>query len=173
MAPFRGNICLMGEEGKKGKEGGTEREIKPETLNGTEREREKRSERGRNCMTSLGIPFGPGALPVPMPSEIIVLSNAYRVIMSASVRVKSPRGSMKNWSGFSGCSHDGIESSGGVARVSSVLKCEWTAARTAVEEVTIVLSGRVILWRVEVVRLWGRRRLLNFRRRWEDFGLAS
>jgi hypothetical protein len=67
----------------------------------------------------------------------------------------SPLGSMKNWSGLSGCSHGGVGSSGGVARVSSVSKCEWTAARTAGGKVTFVLSGRVILWRVEVVRLWG------------------
>jgi hypothetical protein len=93
--------------------------------------REKSAERvarGRNFMISLGIPSGPGALPVP--SELSVSSNASRVVMSASVRVESPRGSMKNWSGVSGCSQGGIGSSGGVARVSSVSKCEWTAART-------------------------------------------
>jgi hypothetical protein len=79
--------------------------------------------------------------------------------MSARVRVESPRGSMTNWSGLSGCSHGEMGRSGGVARVSSVSNCEWTPARTAVGEVTLVLSGRVILWRVEVVRLWGRRPL--------------
>jgi hypothetical protein len=40
-----------------------------------------------------------------------------------------------------------------VARVSSVSKCEWTPARTAVGEVTVAVSGRVIVWRVEVVRM--------------------
>jgi hypothetical protein len=35
------------------------------------------------------------------------------------------------------------------------------------------LSGRVILWRVEVVRLRRRRPVLIFNRRWEDYGLAS
>jgi hypothetical protein len=102
-------------------------------------------------MTSLGIPYGPVALPVP--SELIMLSNVSCVIMSASVNVESPPGLMKNWSGLSGCSHGGVGSSCGVARVSPVSKSEWTAARMAVGEVAIVLSGRVILWRVEVVRL--------------------
>jgi hypothetical protein len=128
--------------------------------------------RGRNFMISVGIPFGPGALPVP--SELIVLSNVSRVIMSASVRVESPRGSVTNWLGLSGCSYGGMGSSGGImARVSPVSKCEWTAARTSVGEVTVVLSGQVILWRVEVARLWGRRPLLILKRRWEDLGLAS
>jgi hypothetical protein len=95
--------------------------------------REKRAERvarGRNFIISLGMPSGPGASPVP--SELIVLSNVSRVIMSASVKVESPRASMKNRSGLSGCSHGGMGSSGGVARLSSVSKYEWTAARTAV-----------------------------------------
>jgi hypothetical protein len=55
--------------------------------------REKRAERvarGRSFMISLGIPSGPGALPVS--SEFIVLSNLSRVIMSARVREVSPRG---------------------------------------------------------------------------------
>jgi hypothetical protein len=46
-------------------------------------------------MISLGIPYGPGALPVP--SEFIVLSDVSRVIMSAIVSRGFPRGSMKNW----------------------------------------------------------------------------
>jgi hypothetical protein len=90
--------------------------------------------------------------------------------MSASVRVESPRGSMTNWSG---CSHGGVGSSGGVARVSSLSKCEWIAARTAVMEATVDLSGRVIVWRVEVLRLRGTRPLSIFKRLWEYFGLAS
>ena len=90
--------------------------------------REKRAERvagGRNLIISLGIPSGPGALPVP--SELRVLSNVSRVIMSASVSVGSPRGSMLKLSGLLGCSQGGIGRSGGVARVSSVVKWEWTA----------------------------------------------
>jgi hypothetical protein len=67
-------------------------------------------------MISLGIPSGPGALHVP--SEIIVSSNVSWVIMSASVRVGSPRGSMTIRSRLFGCSHGGMGSSVGVARVS-------------------------------------------------------
>jgi hypothetical protein len=111
-------------------------------------------------MISLGIPSGLGALPVP--SELIVLANVSRVIMSASVRVESPRGSRTNRSGLAGCSHGGMESSGRVARVSSVSKSEWTAVKTAVGEVIVVLSGRVILWRFEDVQLRGRRPLFIF-----------
>jgi hypothetical protein len=94
-----------------------------------------------------------------VPSELIVLSNVLRVIMSVIVRVESPRGSMTNWSGLPGCSHGGMGRPGVVARASGVSKCEWTTARTSVGEVVVVLPGRVILWRVEVVRLWGRRPL--------------
>jgi hypothetical protein len=57
--------------------------------------REKRAERvasGKNLIISLGIPSGPGAL--PMPSELRVLLNVSRVIMSARVREGSPRDSM-------------------------------------------------------------------------------
>jgi hypothetical protein len=64
--------------------------------------REKRAERvarGRNVMISLRIPSGPEVLPVP--SELIVLSNVSRVIMSASMKVESPRGSMKTRSELS------------------------------------------------------------------------
>jgi hypothetical protein len=60
-----------------------------------------------------------------------------------------------------------------VGRVSSVAKCEWTASRIVVMEAAVVVSGRVVLWRGEVVRLWGRKPFLIFKRRWEDFGLAS
>jgi hypothetical protein len=76
--------------------------------------RERRAERvarGRNFMISLGIPSGPGALPVPR--EIIFLSNVTQVIMSARVREVSPRGSMAKRSGLSGCSHGGTGSTGG------------------------------------------------------------
>jgi hypothetical protein len=38
-----------------------------------------------------------------------------------------------------------------------------------VEEFASVLSGRVSLWRVKDVRLWGRRTLLIFKRRWGRF----
>jgi hypothetical protein len=85
--------------------------------------REKRAERvagGRSLMISLGIPSGLGALPVP--SEVIVLSNVSRVIMSARVREGFPRGAMIKLSGLSGSSHGGTCSSGGVARLSSAAK---------------------------------------------------
>jgi hypothetical protein len=81
-------------------------------------------------MISIGIPSGPGALPVP--SELIVSSNVSRVLMSASVRVGSPRGSMTKLPRLSECPHEGMGSSGGVARVSSVSKCECNAERTHV-----------------------------------------
>jgi hypothetical protein len=42
-----------------------------------------------------------------------------------------------------------------------------------VGEVAVVLSGRVILCRVEEARLGGRKPLLIFKWRWEDFGQAS
>jgi hypothetical protein len=102
-------------------------------------------------MISLGITSGPGALPVP--SELIVLPNLSRVNMSASVREVSPRGSMTKRSGLSGCSYGGTGSTAGVARLSSVSKCEWSAATTSVGEVAVDLSGRVVLCRVEVARL--------------------
>jgi hypothetical protein len=54
-------------------------------------------------MISLGIPYGPGALPIL--SGLIVLSNVLRVVMSARVREESPRGSMRNGLGFLVCSH--------------------------------------------------------------------
>jgi hypothetical protein len=82
---------------------------------------EKRAERvalRRNFMISLGIPSWPGGLPVP--SGLTILSNVSRVIMSARVREGSPRGSMTNGLGLSGCSHGGMGSSGGVARVRSL-----------------------------------------------------
>jgi hypothetical protein len=44
-----------------------------------------------------------------------------------------------------------------VARVSSLSKCDWTAAVDSWGGVTVVMSGRVILWRVEVALLLGRR----------------
>jgi hypothetical protein len=111
----------------------------------------------------LGIPSGPGALPVP--SELIVLSNVSRVIMSARVREGSPRGSMVKLSKLSGSPYGGVGSTCGVARLSSASKCECTASRTSVGEVALVLSGLVILWRVEVALLGGRRPLLIFKRR--------
>jgi hypothetical protein len=74
---------------------------------------------------------------------------------------------MTNGSGLSGCSHGGIGNSGGVARVSSLSKCEWTAAIIMALGVAMVMvSGQVVLWRVEVALLWGRRSLLILRRRW-------
>jgi hypothetical protein len=102
-------------------------------------------------MISLGMPFGPGVLQVP--SELTVLSNVSRVIMSAKVRKGSPRGSITNGSGLSGCSHGGMRSSGWVTRVSSLSKCEWTSAITLWREATFVVPGRVILWRFEVTML--------------------
>jgi hypothetical protein len=118
------------------------------------------------------MPSGLGALPMPS-SELSVLSSVSRVIMSVRVREGSPRGSMTNGSGFSGCSHGGLGSSSGVARVSSLSKCEWTAAITLWGEAISVVSGRVTLWRVEVALLWGRRPIYFLTRRWQDFGLAS
>jgi hypothetical protein len=118
VAPFGGGIGLLGKEGKEG--------VMAE-----------RVARGRNFMISLGIPFAPGAL--PMPSELIVLSNVAMVIMSARVMEVSPRGSMTKRSGLSGCSHGGMGRTGGVARLSSASKYEWTALRTSVEEVTVAL----------------------------------
>jgi hypothetical protein len=53
-------------------------------------------------------------------------------------------------------------SSGGVAQVSSLSKCEWAAAITSWGGSTFVVSRRVILWRVKVALLWGRRPLFYF-----------
>jgi hypothetical protein len=122
--------------------------------------REKRAERvalGSNFVISLGMPSGPGALPVP--SELTFLSNVSRAIMSARVREGSPRGSMTDGSRLPGCSHGGTRSSGGVAGVSSLSKCEWAVALTSCGEATMAVSRRVILRRFEVALLWGRRPL--------------
>ena len=75
--------------------------------------------------------------------------------MSARVREGSPRGSMIKLSGSSGSSHGGVGSTGEVARLSSASNCECTAFRTSEGEVALVLSGLVILWRVEVALLGG------------------
>jgi hypothetical protein len=119
---------------------------------------------GEGFFFSLGIPSGPGALPVP--SELIVLSNVSRVMMSARVREVSRRGSMTNGSGLSVCSYRAMGSSGGVAWVSSLSKCEWSAAIRSLGVAAVMVSGRVVLWRVEVALLRGRRPLLILRRRW-------
>jgi hypothetical protein len=72
------------------------------------------------------MPSWPGALLVK--SELAVLSNVSRVIMSARVKEGSPRGSMTTRSGLSEFYHGGMGSSGGVALVSSLSKCDWSAA---------------------------------------------
>jgi hypothetical protein len=77
VAPFRRGVGRVGEEGGEREEGGA----------------------GRRSRVSLGIPSGPGALPVPR--ELRVLSKVWRVIMSARVREGSPRGSMVKLSGLS------------------------------------------------------------------------
>jgi hypothetical protein len=64
--------------------------------------------------------------------------------------------------GLSGSSHGGVGSAGGVARLSSASKCECTTSRTSEEEVALVLSGLVMLWRVEFALLGGERAAFNF-----------
>jgi hypothetical protein len=108
--------------------------------------REKRAERvalGRNFMISLGIPFESGAL--HLPSELTVISNVSRVIMSARVREGSPRGVTTKGLDLVGCPtpYGGMGSSGGVAWVSSLSKFEWTAAITSQRESTMVVSARL------------------------------
>jgi hypothetical protein len=109
-------------------------------------------------MISLGMPSGPGALPVP--SELTVLSKVLRFVMSARVTEGSPRGAITNCLGLSGVSHGRRGRSGGVARASSLSKWVWTAVMTSLGESTIFASWRVIVCRAEVVLLSGMRPLL-------------
>jgi hypothetical protein len=88
------------------------------SLVGEEGEPERRAKRAervalcRNLMISLGMLSGPGAF------ECITSYHA------GEGEGGSPRGSMMYGSGLSGCSHGGMGSSGGVARVCSMSKCE-------------------------------------------------